>query len=79
MKSKTIILRLPYVGNVSMYIMLPQELPVTQYTFDAFVQEVARTPMHELLADIRSRIVRVQIPKMVFPPSYSLGAVNSVD
>lgn len=71
------IVELPYKGDVSMFIVVPEKQNQTQAEFDAFVEALTNTPMKQLTQGLYNMVITVEMPKINLEESYTLGQVDT--
>lgn len=67
------IVELPYKGDVSMFIVVPESRTQTQAEFDAFVEALTNTPMSEVTQGLYNMVITVEMPKITLDETYSLS------
>lgn len=74
---KADVVHLPYVGNVTMAIVLPAKKNQLPDEFRAFVEVATNASIPDLIDGLQRHVINIRLPVMSFDETYSLDEVSS--
>lgn len=72
------VVHLPYVGNVTLVVVLPTQKEQSASEFQKFVGVASNASIPDMIDGLQRQVINIRLPVMAFNETYSLNEVSSL-